>query len=88
MGRRKNDRRARNTGGLRQKSSNSWEGRLRVRKASGGFIEKSFTRNSKMECQEVINKLRAFEPLEDNVKEIKIDRYTNKITLIKEGEEK
>lgn len=87
MGRRKNDRRARNTGGLRQKGSNSWEGRLRVRKESGDFIEKSFTRNSKMECQEIINKLRAYEPLEDNVKEIKIDRYTNKITLIKEGEE-
>lgn len=86
MGRRKNDRRARNTGGLRQKGANSFEGRLRVRKLNGGFIEKSFTRNSKSECQQVINILRGYEPLSDDVIQIKIDRYTNAVTLIKDGQ--
>lgn len=87
MGRRKNDRRARNTGGLRQKATNIWEGRLRVRRKDGSFIEKSFSRNTKSECQEVINILRGYEPLENNVKQIKIDRYSNAVTLIKEGQD-
>ena len=87
MGRRKNDRRARNTGGLRQKGANTFEGRLRVRRKDGSFIEKSFTRSTKSECQEIINSLRVYEPLENNIKEIKIDRYTNNITLIKDGED-
>ena len=87
MGRRKNDRRARNTGGLRQKGNNIFEGRLRVRRKDGSFIEKSFTRNTKTECQEIINSLRMYEPLENNVVQIKIDRYTNAITLIKEGQD-
>ena len=87
MGRRKNDRRARNTGGLRQKGANTFEGRLRVRRKDGSFIEKSFTRSTKSECQEIINALRTYEPLENNIRQIKIDRYTNKITLIKDGED-
>ena len=87
MARRKNDRRARNTGGLRQKGANVWEGRLRVRRKDGSFIEKSFSRNTKTECQEVINILRGYEPLENNISQIKIDRYTNAITLIKEGQD-
>lgn len=86
MGRRKNDRRARNTGGLRQKGTNTFEGRLRVRKSDGSFIEKSFTRNSKSECQQVINILRGYEPLANDIVGIKIDRYSNAVTLIKEGQ--
>ena len=80
MARRKNDRRARNTGGLRQKGANVWEGRLRVRRKDGSFIEKSFSRNTKTECQEVINILRGYENLDKKLNNLGAN------ILVKEGE--
>lgn len=77
------DRQPKGFGGL-NKRNNSWEGTLEIKKKNGETISKSFTRPTIAEVNHIKYQLKALEPLDNNVLDIKIDKNTNEITLIQD----
>lgn len=78
-------RQRRGEGGL-QKKKGKYEGRFRVYKVNGDYIEKSFTRGTITEINDIKAELRVLGTIDEDVIEINIDKHTNKITLIKNTE--
>ena len=76
-------RREKGDGGLRQLYNGSWEGIEKIGKKSGGKIPKSVTRKNKQEVLLIMKRLKALEPLDDDVVKIDVNKITNEITLIR-----
>lgn len=81
-------RRRRGEGGLRQLDNGKYEGTFVIVNKNGKTREKSFTRDTIDEINIVKAKLRLLGVLENDVIDIKIDRHTNEIKLIKQGQSK
>lgn len=79
-------RRDNGTGTLKQLNNGNWEGAEKIRKKSGGVIRKSVTRTSKTEVIQIKNQLKALEPLDDDVIYIDVNKITNEITVVRDGE--
>ncbi len=77
------DRQPKGFGGL-NKRKDSWEGTLEVKKQNGDIISKSFTRHTIAEINHIKYQLKALEPLDNDVLDIKINKNTNEITLIQD----
>ena len=77
------DRQPKGFGGL-NKRKDSWEGTLSVKKKNGDSIDKSFTRHTIAEINHIKYQLKALEPLDNDVLDIKINKNTNEITLIQD----
>lgn len=80
-------RQRRGTGTLRFKNG-KWEGTYKVYRENGTYIEKSFTRRTQEEIDDIKAELRLLGIIENRVQDIDIDRNTNKITLIYNKETK
>lgn len=65
-----------------------YEGTFVLHRENGSRLEKSFTRRTRNEIIDIQSQLRNLGLLEDNVKDVHIDRNTNKITLIRSGQNK
>ncbi len=76
-------RQKRGTGGLIYRKGGKKEGRYRVYRQNGTYIEKSFTRNTECEINDIKAKLRLLGIIENDVNNIKIDKHTNEIILEK-----
>lgn len=79
----KQKRRAKGEGYLKEIAPNKWEGREVLKRENGTEIIKSVTRNTKQEVIMLKNKLRALQPLDNNVDKIKINKFNNEIILIR-----
>ncbi len=77
-------RQKRGTGGLQRKNG-KYEGRYRVYKRDGSYIEKSFTRTTETEINDIKASLRVLGILDDDVIGIDINKHTNEITLQREN---
>lgn len=66
-----------------QKKNGKIEGRLRVYREDGSFIEKSFTRKTEAEIRDIKANLTNLGIIANDIIAIEIDKHTNKITLIK-----
>ena len=78
------DRQTKGFGGLRKLDNGNYEGTLDVHKENGDIISKSFTRSTKAEVNNIKYQLKAKEPVPNDVLDIKIDKRTNEITLVRE----
>ncbi len=78
----KKDRQKRGTGGLINKK-NKFEGRYRVYKKDGTYIDKSFTRSRKSEIDDIKASLRVLGIVDNDVIKIDIDKHTDEIRLIR-----
>lgn len=76
----KKGRQKRGTGGLQHKKGKC-EGRYRVYKQDGTFIEKSFTRSTETEINDIKASLRVLGVLDNDIVGININKHTNEITL-------
>lgn len=65
-----------------------YEGTFVLHRENGSRLEKSFTRRTRNEIIDIQSQLRNLGILENNVKDVHIDRNTNKITLIRNGQNK
>ena len=74
------NRQKRGTGGLQRKNG-KYEGRYRVYKQDGSCIEKSFTRPTAAEINDIKAGLRVLGVIDNDVIGINIDKHTNTITL-------
>lgn len=81
-------RRGKGEGGIRKCSNGKLEGTYNLHKENGQVIRKSFVRNTKNEILDIMAKLRGIGILDNNVKDICINKYTNEIRLIKIGQSK
>lgn len=79
------DRQKKGFGGLNHLKNGNYEGTLNVKKENGDSIFKSFTRTTINEINHIKYKLKALEPLDNEVLDIKINKNSNEITLIKAG---
>ncbi len=77
-------RQQRGTGGLRS-CGGKYEGTFKVYKQDGTYIEKSFTRNTLAEINDIKAGLRVLGVIENDITSIDIDKRTNKITLNKQN---
>ncbi len=82
------DRQKKGWGGLRKLDNGNYEGTLDVKKRNGDSIAKSFTRTTETEINHIKYQLKALEPLENDIIDIKINKVTNEITLIEIGSQK
>jgi hypothetical protein len=80
-------RQRRGEGGLRLKNG-KWEGTMTIYKKNGESFIKSFTRNSINEINDIKAEIRVLGTVDDNVKDIRIDKRTNKVTLVLKGQSK
>ena len=78
------NRQKRGTGGLQHKNG-KYEGRYRVYKEDGTYIEKSFTRPTTAEINDIKAGLRVLGVIDNDVIGINIDKRTNAITLQKQS---
>ena len=78
-------RRNKGDGALRQLPNGNWEGAEKIYRQNGTCIRKSVTRADKKEVLLIKKRLKALEPLDDDVIIINIDKHTNNIVL-KKGE--
>lgn len=76
------DRQPKGFGGLRKLDNGNYEGTLDVKKKNGDGIFKSFTRKTEKEINHIKYQLKALEPLDNDIINIKINKITNEITLI------
>lgn len=80
---------ARGDGTIRQnKTTKNFEGAYTVHKENGTGIRKSFTRKSKQEVKDIMAKLRALGTIDNDIQDIMINRYTNKISFVRKGQDK
>lgn len=79
--RRKGSRERRGTGGLRVKGK-GFEGTYVVHRENGTSINISFTRKTENEINDIKAKLRLLGLVDNAVKKIKIDKYTNEIGFV------
>ncbi len=78
------DRQQKGFGGLNKLSNGNYEGTLHIKKQNGDIIFKSFTRHTIAEINHIKYQLKALEPLEDDVLDIKINKNTNEIIQIRD----
>lgn len=78
----KKTRQKRGTGGLVQKNG-KFEGRYRIYRKNGTYIDKSFTRKTENEINDIKARLRLLGVLEDDIENVDIDKRTNEISLVK-----
>lgn len=75
----------RGNGGVRVKNG-KYEGTYVIHRENGTSFSKSFTRSTLTEINDIKAQLRVLGVVENNVKDVKIDRNTNNITLIYKGQ--
>lgn len=78
----KKTRQKRGTGGLVQKNG-KFEGRYRLYRKNGTYIDKSFTRKTENEINDIKARLRLIGTLENDIENIDIDKRTNEISLVR-----
>ncbi|MFR8233207.1 MAG: tyrosine-type recombinase/integrase [Clostridia bacterium] len=78
----KKTRQKRGTGGLVQKNG-KFEGRYRLYRKNGTYIDKSFTRKTENEINDIKARLRLIGTLEDDIENVEIDKRTNEISLVR-----
>ena len=78
----KKTRQKRGTGGLVQKNG-KFEGRYRLYRKNGTYIDKSFTRKTENEINDIKARLRLIGTLEDDIESVNIDKRTNEISLVR-----
>lgn len=84
----KTTRRGYGEGGIRERSNGKFEGAVTIYKKNGRRINKSFTRDTKNEVLDIMAKVRNLGVLDNNIKDIDINRHTNEIKLIRNGQSK
>lgn len=75
----------RGNGGIRVKNG-KYEGTYVIHRENGTSFSKSFTRSTLTEINDIKAQLRVLGVVENNVKDVKIDKNTNNITLIYKGQ--
>lgn len=78
----KRTRQKRGTGGLVKKNG-KFEGRYRIYRKNGTFIDKSFTRATENEINDIKARLRILGTLEDDIENVDINKRTNEISLVR-----
>lgn len=78
----KKTRQKRGTGGLVQKNG-KFEGRYRLYRKNGTYIDKSFTRKTENEINDIKARLRLIGTLEYDIENVEIDKRTNEISLVR-----
>ena len=81
-------RRGKGEGGIRIRDNGNYEGTFNIHKENGQTIRKSFVRKTKNEILDIMAKLRGLGILDNNVKDVCINKYTNEIRLVKIGQSK
>lgn len=76
-----NKRRNNGDGALRKLKNGNWEGAEKIYRKNGTYIRKSVTRSDKKEVILLKNRLKALEPLDNDVIDIIVNRHTNVINL-------
>lgn len=80
----KNRREKRGRGGIRQKNGR-FEGTFVIHRQNGTSFSKSFTRDTENEIEDIKARLRLLGLVDNDIETVKIDKYTNEITLINKG---
>lgn len=81
-------RRGKGEGGVRIRDNGNYEGTFNIHKENGQTIRKSFVRQTKNEILDIMAKLRGLGILDNDVKTVCINKYTNEIRLVKTGQSK
>lgn len=76
-------RRYKGTGGVRKRKNGTYECAYNIYRKDGTAIRKSFTRKNLIEIEDLKARLHVLEPLDNDIIDIKINRYTNNISVIR-----